>query len=567
MKRSWDILPTVPESVVAELGLPRSQCQLLYNRGLTTRAVAQSFLSPDSSDSHDPWMMPDMAAAVGRLTRAIEGGEPVGVFGDFDIDGISGTAVMTTALRELGANVVPYIPDRESEGHGLGLEAMQSMASRGVSLLVTVDCGPDSEVLDEAKSLGLDIVVTDHHVVPDDLPYPVVATVNPKRADSKYPFEHLTGAGMAYKLAQALYRSTGRGEPLELLELTALGTIGDVGPLTGENRYIVAEGIRRMNAERSVGLSALAEVSGLGGRDLDAGALSFQIIPRLNAPGRLADPGISLDLLTTSDPGQARSMALRIDRLNSERKKATESGVKQAEDQILRRWGDSPPRIIMVGRREWGHGIVGLIASRVSEAYGRPAIAVAVGEHESRASARSVDGFDLMEEVIGPADHLTTKSGGHKQAAGFTIPNENLSKLAGLLESAPDDRAGDELESKIKIDMYCDPSTVKRELFEFAERLAPFGKENPRPKFVSTSMRVLDSRRVGTGEHLKLRLADGAGTWDAIAFRQGDRIADAATGSDVDVVYQMEPNTWNGRTRLQLVIDDLSANSQQPRLA
>ena len=566
MKRSWDILPTVPESVVAELGLPRSQCQLLYNRGLTTLVAAQSFLSPDSSDSHDPWLMPDMDAAVGRLTRAIERGEPVGVFGDFDIDGISGTAVMTTALRELGANVVPYIPDRESEGHGLGLEAMRSMASRGVSLLVTVDCGPDSEVLDEAKSLGLEIVVTDHHVVLDDLPYPVVATVNPKRADSKYPFEHLTGAGMAYKLAQALYRSTGRGEPLELLELTALGTIGDVGPLTGENRYIVAEGIRRMNAERSVGLSALAEVSGLGGRDLDAGALSFQIIPRLNAPGRLADPGISLDLLTTSDPGQARSMALRIDRLNSERKKATESGVKQAEDQILRRWGDSPPRIIMVGRREWGHGIVGLIASRVSEAYGRPAIAVAVGERESRGSARSVDGFDLMEEVIRPADHLTTKSGGHKQAAGFTIPNENLSKLAGLLESAPDDRAGDELESKIEIDMYCDPSTVKRELFEFAERLAPFGKENPRPKFVSTSLRVLDSRRVGTGEHLKLRLADAAGTWDAIAFRQGDRIADAATGSDVDVVYQMEPNTWNGRTRLQLVIDDL-ASSQQPRLA
>ena len=566
MKRSWDILPTVPESVVAELGLPRSQCQLLYNRGLTTRAAAQSFLSPDSSDSHDPWLMPDMDAAVERLTRAIERGEMVGVFGDFDIDGISGTAVMTTALKELGANVVPYIPDRESEGHGLGLEAVRSLASRDVSLLVTVDCGPNSEAaMDEARSLGVDIVVTDHHVVMDDLPYPVVAMVNPKRPDSEYPFEHLTGAGMAYKLAQALYRSAGREEPLELLELTALGTIGDVGPLTGENRYIVAEGIRRMNEERSVGLSALAEVSGLGDRDLDDGALSFQIIPRLNAPGRIADPGISLDLLTTSDPAQAWTMALRIDRLNSERKKATESGVKQAEEQILKRWGDSPPRIIMVGRRDWGDGIVGLIASRVAEAHGRPTIAVAVGKNESRASARSVDGFDLMEAVIGPASHMMTRFGGHAQAAGFTIPNENLSKLAELLESVPDDRVDHELESKIEIDMYCDPSTVKRELFEFAERLAPFGKENPRPKFVSTSLRVLDSRLVGAGEHLKLRLADAAGTWDAIAFRQGDRISDATTGSDVDVIYQMEPNTWNGRTRLQLVIDDL-ASSQQPRL-
>ena len=222
MKRNWVISSTVPERVVAELGLPKSQCQLLFNRGLATRSAAQSFLSPNSSDSHDPWLMPDMDTAVERLTRAIRQDELIGVFGDFDIDGISGTAVMMTALRDLGAEVVPYIPDREREGHGLGLEAVQSMARRGVSLLVTVDCGSTSEsTIKEAALLGVDTIVTDHHVVLDDPPYPVVAMVNSKRPDSQYPFEHLTGAGTAYKVAQALYAFADREEPPQLLELTA----------------------------------------------------------------------------------------------------------------------------------------------------------------------------------------------------------------------------------------------------------------------------------------------------------------------------------------------------------
>lgn len=565
MKRNWVIHPTVPARVVAELGLPQGQSQLLYNRGLTSKTAADSFLSPNRSHSHDPWLMPDMDLAVHRLMSAISGGESVGVFGDFDIDGISGTAMLSTALRDLGANVVSYIPDRESEGHGLGIDGVQSMVRRGVSLLVTVDCGTTSEsTIEEAATLGVDTIVTDHHVVMEDPPYPVVAMVNSKRPDSEYPFEHLTGAGTAYKVAQALYRHTGRNEPPELLELTALGTIGDVGALIGENRYLVSEGIRRMNAARSVGLNALAEVSGLAGRDLDTGMLSFQIIPRLNAPGRLADPGISLDLLTTSDPSQARSMASQVDQLNSVRRRSTESGVKQAEEQILKRWGGSTPAIIMVGRRDWSQGIVGLIASRLAESHHRPTIAVSVGDEVSRASARSVDGFNLIE-IIERASHLLTQFGGHEQAAGFTIPNENLSKLAELLESHPDDGASGGRESKIEIDMCCDPSMVRRDLFEFSENLAPFGEANPRPRFVSTPLRVLDARQVGTGQHLKLRVTDESHTWDAIAFRQGDRVAEAASGTDIEVVYQMEPNTWNGRTSLQLVVEDFAPTSQ-PRL-
>ena len=429
MKPNWNILPTVPARVVSEIGLPQSHCQLLYNRSLSDRSTVQAFLSPGDSDVHDPWLMPDMDAAVSRLNEAIGHGETIGVFGDFDIDGISGTAVLSRALRDLGADVISYIPDRATEGHGLGLQAVQYLAGRGVKLLVTVDCGSTSEsAIGEASDLGVDTIVTDHHVLLEDPPYPVVAMVNPRRPDSEYPFEQLTGAGTAYKVAQALYRSNDMQEPPGLLALTALGTVGDVGPLLGENRYIVAEGIRRMNATRSVGLEALAAVSGLGSRDLDTGSLSFQIIPRLNAPGRLADPGISLNLLTTSDPAQARSMASQIDRLNTVRRSETEKGVKQAEDQIRERWEGEIPGIIMVGRRDWSDGIVGLIASRIADAYTRPVIAVAVGDQESRASARSVEGFNLME-VIEAASHLLTQFGGHEQAAGFTIPNDNLSRV------------------------------------------------------------------------------------------------------------------------------------------
>ena len=565
MKPNWTILPTVPAGVVREIGLPQAHCQLLYNRGLSTGASVQEFLSPDTSHSHDPWLMPDMDVAVGRLIEAIDRGETVGVFGDFDIDGISGTAVMTATLRDLGANVVSYIPDRSSEGHGLGLEAVQNMARRGVSLLVTVDCGSTSDsVIEEASALGVDTIVTDHHVLLDEPPYPVVAMVNPKRPDSKYPFDQLTGAGTAYKVAQALYQYRDKQEPPELLALTSLGTVGDVGPLRDENRYIVAEGLRRMNAAPSVGVEALSAVSGVGGQDLDAGSLSFQIIPRLNAPGRLADPGISLNLLTTTDPAQARSMASQIDKLNTVRRSATEKGVKQAEDQILERWGNEIPGIIMVGRRDWSDGIVGLIASRIAEAYTRPVIAVAVGDQLSRASARSIDGFNLME-VIEPAGHLMTQFGGHEQAAGFTIPNDNLSELAHLLESVPVFQGTHPGESRVEIDMVCDPSTLQRDLFEFSEQLAPFGKDNPRPRFVASSLRVVDSRLVGSGKHLKLRVADDRRTWDAIAFRMGDRIVEAPVGSSIDVVYEMETNVWNGRTNLQLLVADF-APTEQPRL-
>ena len=562
MKPDWAILNPAPVEAIESLGFPPLQAQLLYNRGLSSRSDALSYLSPSTSDVHDPLLLPDMDRAVARLRRAISDGELVGVFGDFDIDGISGTAVVMNGLRGLGARVMPYVPDRVDEGHGLNVDAVRSLADQGVSVLVTVDCGADADTeVDAAKTLGVDCIVTDHHTMLDDAPYPAAeALVNPNRPDSRYPFDHLTGVGLAYKLVQAVYDDAGKESPEALLELVALGTVGDVGPLIGENRYFVSEGIRRMSRTGSPGLRALIEVSGYGDKPLDSMALSFGLIPRLNAPGRLDDADISLKLLTSTEPEKARAQAALMEQYNRQRQALTRTAVGQADAQVSKRWPGSLPQVIMIGHRDWHPGILGLVAARIAEKHGRPAIAVSVGESESRASARSVKSFGILG-ILNQRSELFLKFGGHERAAGFTIPNQHLKTLADHMEALPIHIADDGTSgTQLDIDLAAGPSLVEKELFEFTQKLAPFGEASPRPRFAASGLRVVDSRRVGSGRHLKLGIDDGRKKWDAIAFRQGHLSSQTRPGAHVDIAYGMELNTWQGRTSLQLVLDDLSVS-------
>ena len=503
-----------------------------------------------------------MDRAVARLRRAISDGETIGVFGDFDIDGISGTAVVMNGLRGLGARVVPYLPDRVDEGHGLNFDAVRSLADRGVTVLVTVDCGADADKeVEAAKSLGVDSIVTDHHTMLDGAPYPAAeALVKPNRTDSRYPFDHLTGVGLAYKLVQAVYDDAGMEPPVALLELVALGTVGDVGPLIGENRYFVSEGLRRMNRTGSPGLRALIEVSGYGGKPLDSMALSFGLIPRLNAPGRLDDAEISLNLLTSTESEKAISQAALMEQYNRQRQALTRTAVGQADAQVLKRWQGSLPQVIMVGRKDWHPGILGLVAARIAEKHGRPAIAISVGESESRASARSVKSFGIFD-ILNQRSELFAKFGGHQRAAGFTIPNQHLKTLADHMEALPIHIADDGTSgTQLDIDLAAGPSLVEKELFKFTQKLAPFGEASPRPRFAASGLRVVDSRRVGSGRHLKLGIDDGRKKWDAIAFRQGHLSSQTRPGAHVDIAYGMELNTWQGRTSLQLVLDDFSVS-------
>ena len=572
MKHNWNLRPPVPDATVSALGFPYLQSQLLYNRGMSSREVADAFLSPNESDVCDPTLMPDMEKAVSRLRRAIEEGERVGVFGDFDIDGISGSAVVIRGLGNLGADVEPYIPNRNrlDEGHGLTRQAVRAIADMGVSLLITVDCGSyDTESVEFASSLGMDVIITDHHSVLEDIP--ALAFINSNRPGSKYPFRHLAGVGTVYKLMQALYEDAGRDEPSELLEFVALGTVSDVVPLIGENRYFVSEGLRRMNRSSVPGLRALIEASGNRGKALDTSTLSFGLIPRLNAPGRLHDERdadgmryMALNLLMTADSQNAQYMAADMEISNKRRQALTEEGVAQARAQVTKRWGRSSlPGIIMVGHRDWKPGIVGLIASKLVDMYNRPAIAVSVGESESRASARTIPGFDIFEPIQKKRD-LLIKFGGHKQAAGFSVSNESLRTLADYFEEVSEgvfDTSSSE--PPIEVDVEAGPSVVAKEAFDFTQKLAPFGKSNPQPMFASGPLRVVKSFSVGAGKHLKLTVADDDGsTWDAIAFRQGGRVSRAAPGSHLDVAYRMELNTWRGRDSLQLVVEDFAPSEK-----
>jgi len=567
LKPNWSIPPAVPRHVADEMGkmgMSRAQAQLLYNRGISSRRDAEAFLNPSEADLHDPALLPDMDLAAARLRKAVRDGEVVGVFGDFDMDGISGTAVATLGLRELGATVLPYLPDRDEEGHGLNESAVRSLAARGASVLVTVDCGAanDAEIA-LARSLGVDCIITDHHTMFDAPSPDKLAMVNPKRLDSEYPYEDLTGAGLAYKLMQAVYADAGREEPRHLLELAALGTVGDVGAMKGENRYFVSEGLRLMNAGTSfAGLRALIEVAGLDdGRELDTASLSFQIIPRLNAAGRMADPSVSLHLLTTSDPIRAREFAETLDGHNRRRRTLTDAGVEQALAKIRRRWGGAPPGVIMVGDKKWRPGVLGLIASRLVDTYGKPAIAVSVGLETSRASARSVAGFDIVSAIEARSD-LLIHFGGHAQAAGFGARTENLRELADHFAAVSDDAFAGAGEAAVALDMRASPSFVESDLYKFTRRMMPYGAGCPQPKFASDApLAVVESRAVGAeGRHLKLRLREGAKFWDAIAFGLGARAGEARVGAEIEIAYSMEPNVWNGRVTMQLVTEDFGVS-------
>ena len=560
-ERVWRSLATPPAGFADSLGLPSFQAHLLYNRGVRQRSEAERYLAFDSSLLNDPMLLPDMGVGVARLNAALTSGESIGIFGDFDADGVTGTALLVRGLRHLGATVFTYLPDRVAEGHGLNDHAIKVLQGQGVTLLLTVDCGATSvEEVALAGSLGMDVIVTDHHSMVTK-GADAYALINPGRSDSAYPFAHLTGVGVSFKLMEALYADLGQAYPEDLMELVALGTVADVGWLIGENRYFVTKGLERINATQSPGLQALIARSGLVAGDLDAQSLSFGLIPRINVAGRLGHAGISLDLLTASTREMAEPLADELDRKNGERQRLTEQGVAAARIQIEERLvsGDVPS-IVIVSARDWVPGILGLIAGRLSEHYHRPAIAIELGDDVSRASARSIPEFDIVKELAASRD-LLIKFGGHSQAAGFTLPTRLLPTLQQELETVADERLrGLDLSPRIEYDCEVSPAVLPGENFAFIQSLSPFGHGNPAPIFLTREARVVEARQVGKGgNHLKMRVSHGGEVWEAIAFRQGDML-DAA-GGRIDLLYTVGLNNWGGRSRMELTVREFRPSS------
>ena len=547
-----------PRDFHEEIGLPYFHSHLLYNRGIRDLISLKAFRSSKRNSCYDPSLLPNMGKGVIRILSAIRSKENIAIFGDFDTDGITGTALLIRALTDLGIRVIPYIPDRVDEGHGLNREAIQLLYTQGVSLIITVDCGATSvEEVELASDLGIDTIVTDHHVMTDEAPR-AHAIINPNHPKSKYPYIYLTGVGMSFKLVEALYQELNKPWPEHLLDLVALGTVADVGPLTGENRFLVRKGLQQLNKTKNPGILALASVAKQKIGTLDTESLSFGLIPRLNVAGRLGHASTSLSLLTSSKPGEARMLALKLDDQNRQRQAITHEGVTEALSQI-ENVDDNRllPSIIIVKSTSWIPGILGLIASQMSERFYRPAIAINLGEKISRGSARSIPEFNMVEAIEDCADILI-KSGGHHQAAGFTLATSSVSHLEKrLLKWSAGKLQHMDLSPTVNIDCEVPFSIFTQENVNFIQSLAPFGEKNEPPSFLTREVKVLDLKSVGAGgQHLKLQLWNNGKTFDGIAFRQG-HLARLINSNPIDIVYSIGINTWGYRPTLQLTVHDV----------
>lgn len=563
--KRWQIAPRVSSLVVARFpNLHPLIVQILYNRGITTPEQAETFLAPDALIGN-PFQMRGVNETIDRLRRAIRAGEAIAVYGDFDADGVTATALLVQVLRSLGAKAKPYIPHRVDEGYGLNLDALQQLKDDGVRVVITVDCGVRS--LDEVAfgtRIGLDMIVTDHHAPTETLP-DAFAVINPKQPQCKYPTKELSGVGVAFKLAQALLRVNER-VPIQkdriivsedaLLDLVALGTVADLVPLTNENRALVKRGIECLRQSERPGIQALMRHAAIKPETLDAGDIGFMLAPRLNAAGRLDHALRAYELLTTIYPDEAEKLAQELEGINRERQRLTSDLTMRARDVVAAR--AETEALLFVVDPEFLEGIVGLIASRLTEEFYRPSVAVHRDEAESRGSARSISEFNIVAALDLCRD-LLVRHGGHAMAAGFTVRNENLSALeTRLREIAARALSPSELAPTLAVDAEAALTDVNWTLQKSLEQLAPFGYGNREPIFVSRNVIVREARLVGT-QHLKLGLSDGHSVWNAIAFRQGSWVGNLPPR--IDVAYQLEARTWNGETRLQLNVKDIKSSN------
>jgi single-stranded-DNA-specific exonuclease len=556
--KRWRLRSSAVRGSLQHSGLPKLIALALENRGIGSNSEAQSFLGGRDSRFRDAAGLPGFEKAMALFGGALSSGRLVSIYGDFDVDGIASTAILTEALQDMGGHVLPYIPNREREGYGLNLKAIDSLADCGVDLLVTCDCGTTSvEEVKHARALGIEVIVVDHHVPPAELP-DAGALINPKLPDARYSFIDYSTAGIAFRLAGALYESNGRPFPeARYAELAALGTVADMVPLVDENRELVRRGLTALRKSERPGLRALIEVAGYKPKDVTAEAIAFGLAPPINAAGRLADAKLALELLLTAEEDTALSLAEQIDALNRERQRMTLEAQALARELVESR-PEAP--LLLVGHTGFHQGIIGLVASRLVELFGRPAVVYQQGELESRGSCRSISDYDITTGLRACGD-LFQRYGGHRQAGGFTILNQRLPELnERLVEHAGWALDGIDLTPVLNIDAEWPLNALRSEEIRWMGRLEPHGQGNPDVTLLSRDVTVTESRKVGQeGQHLRLKLRHGAVVWPAIAFGwEGDVPSE---GSRVDVVYSLSADRYGSSENggaLQLAIVDLA---------
>ena len=567
----WELAPIAPVSDIEALAtsthISTFMARLLYGRGFRTATAIQDFLAC-RDPHHDALLMHDMRAAAQRIITAIHEQEAIAVYGDFDADGITATSLICDAFRQLGANIAPYIPHRTTEGYGLNHEAMHRLAQSGVKLLVTVDCGISnvSEVA-LARELGMDVIITDHHAPPEQLPI-ATAVVNPKLPDCPYPDKGLVGVGIAYKLIEAIGQL---GMPLtndqmtNLLDLVALGTVADLGPLQGENRSLVARGLTVLAQSQRPGIRALIAVAGITPAALKADDIGFKLGPRINAAGRLDDAVPAYELLLTDDFLEAQAKAKHLNETNIERQHQTKLLQERVAAALTLQQTNaaSLDRIIVHADPDAHAGLVGLAAARIADQFARPAIIIERGEPHSRGSARS-GGMINMVEALRRCGAPFIKMGGHAAAAGFTIESSNIDMLRQLLNEYAEAQQVEVGVRTLHIDCEVSAEAVTLDLVNELAQLEPCGHSNHAPVLLARNCRVISAQPMGSdNKHLRLKLDLAGRVITAIAWGEGEHAQNFTRIPAVDIVFHPQRNEWNGRIEVQLILHDL--RSARPR--
>ncbi len=568
--KRWQVLaPPPPEFLARFSELGPVLGQILYHRALTDGAAIEAFLR-GTTRVKNPYTLKGLPEAVTRIRRGLRQGEKMAVYGDFDADGVTSTTLLVQTLRAVGAQVEPYIPHRVDEGYGLNNHALTHLGERGCTLVITVDCGIRSvQEAQHARQIGIDLIITDHHHLGPELPA-AYAIVNPRQPDCRYGYTGLAGVGVAYRLAQGIlravtngdHRSTSGLEETDLLDLVTLGTVADIVPLTAENRDLVRLGLDRLKTTQRTGLLALMENAGITPDQIDTTAIGFRLGPRLNAAGRLKSAMLAYQLLSSQDMGEARQLAAQLGALNQQRQTLTEQTVLQARQQIEENPGNG--YLLMAEGDNFLHGVVGLAAGKLAEEYYRPVIVIERGPQVSHGSARSIPEFHVTA-ALDQVAHLLERHGGHAAAAGLTVRTDRLPALrTALQEVAAASLTGQPLQPTLQIDAEVRLGDLDWGLYGLLRQLEPCGEDNPTPALLARSCQVVEARTVGSdGAHLRLKLSDGWTTRDAIAFRQGAWLS--RLRNRIDVVFNLEANTYNGNRSLQLNVLDLAvASSAEP---
>jgi single-stranded-DNA-specific exonuclease len=550
----WKILPE-SDKPLAYKGVDALVARLLYNRGVLNSSDAEIFLTADKRLSIDPFTIPDMHPAVSRVYKALISGEKIAIYGDFDADGITATALLVQGLSALGADVVPYIPHRLHEGYGLKIAALEKLRKQGVTLVITVDTGITAfEEIEKSHKMGMEILVTDHHVPLQELP-PAKIIVDPKRSDPAGAFVDFAGVGVAFKLLQALLSGSREDLLNSSLELVTLGTITDMSPLLSENRYLVKSGLQVLNKTNRVGLVELMNCAGIDKSKLTTETISYQIGPRLNSAGRLDDAGTSYQLLVTEDRAQANALAMELEGKNKERQRIVAETYDKVRRQIVEDGVDRP--ILWASDADYQSGVMGLVAGKLTDEFYRPVILIKIGSETCRGSGRSIPEFDLMA-ALKSCHHLLTRYGGHARAAGFNLHTRDLQQVQKRLSMlAGEQLTGLDLRPHINIDAEVPLSAFSKGVFNDIRHLEPFGMDNPVPVFLSRKVEVVEQKLVGSqNDHIKLKLKQDGIVWDTMGFRLGGYLGELAR--HIDVVYCVEVDNFNGKGQLRLNLLDFS---------